>query len=200
MLPSSSPTASPTMEAYNQTYSRPSQQVPLSPMSIVDIFFPGLTNISAAFQHLQTSNTNGYVRILCICGIIGFLGKYAYNFVQAFVENHFSSLLPESTVTLSDRQQLPQSTSLIPMKHTTCLSPGYPTSHLLTRQLPPSLAWAGEEECSPIIRQMGARRKLFSIRLGMEASFSGTRTICSPFGVCRMIVASTQKKKSLSPV
>jgi mitochondrial chaperone BCS1 len=84
------------MATYNETYSLPSQQVPLNPISIVDIFFPGLTNISAAFLQLQTGNTNGYAQILCICGIVVFLGKYPYNFVKEFVDSHFSSWLLRS--------------------------------------------------------------------------------------------------------
>ena len=79
------------METYNQTYSVPSKQLPLSPMSIVDILFPGLTNISTALRQLQAGNSNDYALILCICGIVVFLGKYAYNFVKEFVVSHFSS-------------------------------------------------------------------------------------------------------------
>jgi chaperone BCS1 len=128
------------MASNNQTYSLPSQPVPLNPISIVDIFFPGLNNISAALQQLQASSPNSYGGMLCICGIVVFLGKYAYKSVKEFVDTYFSSWLSTSLVGLSDNQQLPLSTSPIPMKHTTCLSPGYPLSHLPTGHLPSSLA------------------------------------------------------------
>ncbi|KIN03305.1 hypothetical protein OIDMADRAFT_39687 [Oidiodendron maius Zn] len=39
------------------------------------------------------SNTNGYIRILCICRLIVFLGKYAYKFIDEFIENHFTSVV-----------------------------------------------------------------------------------------------------------
>lgn len=90
LLPSSSATILPTIVTYNETCSVPSQQVPLNPISIVDIFFPSITSISAAFQQLQTGNTNSYALILCICRIVVFLGKYTYNFLKEFVDSHFS--------------------------------------------------------------------------------------------------------------
>ncbi|KAF4626888.1 hypothetical protein G7Y89_g11268 [Cudoniella acicularis] len=48
------------MSTCNNTYSPPSQPAPSHPISIVDIFFPGLTNISAALQQLQAGNSNSY--------------------------------------------------------------------------------------------------------------------------------------------
>jgi len=83
------------MATYNDSHSLPRQPVPSYPLSIVDIFFPGFISISAAVQQLQAGDTNGYARILCICGIVLFLGKYAYNSVKAFVDT-FSPWLPRS--------------------------------------------------------------------------------------------------------
>jgi chaperone BCS1 len=82
------------MASYNESYFLPRQLAPSYPISIVDIFFPGFTNISAAIQQLQISNSNGYARILCICGALVFLGKYAYKYLKAFVETYFSSWFP----------------------------------------------------------------------------------------------------------
>jgi chaperone BCS1 len=67
-----------------------------SPVSVVDIFLPGFTNISAAIQQLQVSDSNGFARMLCICGIIVFLAKYAYTYLKAVVETYFSSWLLSS--------------------------------------------------------------------------------------------------------
>jgi chaperone BCS1 len=82
------------MAAYNDSYSLPRQPVPSNPISIVDILFPGFTNISSAIQQLQVGDSNGYARILCISGIVVLLGKYAYKYLKAFVETYFSSWCP----------------------------------------------------------------------------------------------------------
>jgi chaperone BCS1 len=82
------------MAIWNNTYPLPNQPVPLNPISIVDIFFPGFTNISAAIQQLQIGNLNGSARIRCICGALVFLGKYAHKYLKAFVETYFSSWFP----------------------------------------------------------------------------------------------------------
>jgi hypothetical protein len=86
-------TTIPTMASYNDSYLLPRQPGPSYPISIVDIFFPGFTNISAAIQQLQVGNSNGYARILCICGIVVFLGKYAFKYLRELVTTYFSSWL-----------------------------------------------------------------------------------------------------------
>jgi hypothetical protein len=138
------------MASFNDSYSLPRNPIPSSPISIVDIFFPGFTNISAAFQQLQASNTNGYTQMLCILGPVAFFSKYAYNYVNRFVDTYFSPFLLRSLPTYSDNQQHPLFTSLIPMKHTTCLWNGYPLSHLPTTSLPLSLAWVRERDGLPV--------------------------------------------------
>jgi hypothetical protein len=60
----------------------------------MDIFFPGFTNISTAFQQLQGNNTDSYAQMLCILGIVAFFSKYAYNYVNRFVDTYFSPYLP----------------------------------------------------------------------------------------------------------
>lgn len=78
------------MAAHNNTFSLPSQPLPVSPISMVDVFFPGLTNIPAALQQLQ-AGPNSYGRVLCICGLAVFFGRYVKDFFEAFVTRHFSS-------------------------------------------------------------------------------------------------------------
>ena len=84
-----------TMATYNDSYPLPRNPIP--PISIVDIFFPGFTNISAAFQQLQSSNTSGFAQMLCICGIALFFGRYPYNSVKEFVNTYLSPYLPKVT-------------------------------------------------------------------------------------------------------
>jgi hypothetical protein len=48
LLPYYSPRTRPAIAIHNNTYSLPSQPLPLSPILIVDVFFPGLTNIPTA--------------------------------------------------------------------------------------------------------------------------------------------------------
>jgi chaperone BCS1 len=81
------------MAAHNNIYSVPSQPPPLSPISIsiVDVFFPGLTNILAELQQLLAGNPNSYGRMLCICGLAVFLGRYIKDFFSALVTKYFSS-------------------------------------------------------------------------------------------------------------
>jgi chaperone BCS1 len=79
------------MAAHNNAYSLPSQPPPVSPISKVDAFFPGLTNISAALQRLLAGNPNSYGRMLCICGLAVFFGRYAKDFFGALVTTYFSS-------------------------------------------------------------------------------------------------------------
>ncbi|PVH71960.1 hypothetical protein DL98DRAFT_434131, partial [Cadophora sp. DSE1049] len=54
-----------------------------------NVFFPGLTNISTTLQQLQASNSNSYNRILCICGLAVFFGKYTKNFFKILVATYF---------------------------------------------------------------------------------------------------------------
>jgi hypothetical protein len=125
-----------TMASYNDSYPLPRNPIPSSPISIVDIFFPGFTNISAAFQQLQASSTNGYTQMLCICGIAMFFSRYAYNSMKRFIDTYFSPYLLKSLLIYSDKQQHPLFISLIPIKHTTCLLYSYPLSYLPITSLP----------------------------------------------------------------
>jgi len=52
---------------------------------MVDVFFPGLTNIPAALQQLLAGSPNSYGRMLCICRLAVFFGRYAKDFFEALV-------------------------------------------------------------------------------------------------------------------
>jgi chaperone BCS1 len=77
------------MAAHNNAYSLPSQPLLLSPILIIDVFFPRLTNIPAVLQQLQ-AGPNSYGRVLCICGLAVFFGRYVKDFFEVFVTRHFS--------------------------------------------------------------------------------------------------------------
>ncbi|KAH7363941.1 BCS1 N terminal-domain-containing protein [Rhexocercosporidium sp. MPI-PUGE-AT-0058] len=78
------------MATHNNAYSLPSQPLLLSPVSMVDVFFPGLTNISAVLQQLL-AGPNSYGRLFCICGLAVCFGRYVKEFFEAFVTRHFTS-------------------------------------------------------------------------------------------------------------
>ncbi len=106
LLPCCSPRTRPAMAAHNNAHSLPSQPLPLSPILIVDVFFPGLTNISTALQQLLASNPNSYGRMLCIYGLAVFFGRYIKDFFGTLVATYFSSWLLRLLITYSDKQQL----------------------------------------------------------------------------------------------
>jgi chaperone BCS1 len=78
------------MATFNDASSPPIQLNPSPQISILDLFFPGLTGILAAAQQLLAGNLNTYARLLCICGILVFLGMYAYKYLWESVAAYFS--------------------------------------------------------------------------------------------------------------
>jgi mitochondrial chaperone BCS1 len=78
------------MATFNDTSSPPIQLNPFPQVSILDLFFPGLTGILAAAQQLLAGNLNTYARLLCICGILVFLGIYVYKYLGELVADYFS--------------------------------------------------------------------------------------------------------------
>jgi mitochondrial chaperone BCS1 len=78
------------MATFNDTSSPPIQLNQSPQVSILDLFFPGLTGILAAAQQLLASNLNTYACMLCICGILVFLGIYAYKYLWELVAAYFS--------------------------------------------------------------------------------------------------------------
>ncbi len=59
-------------------------------MSMIDFFFPGFTGLTAVIQQLLVGNLDSYARLLCVFGVLIFLGKYAYRHVWQSLETHFS--------------------------------------------------------------------------------------------------------------
>ncbi|KAK1976172.1 mitochondrial chaperone bcs1 [Colletotrichum cereale] len=59
--------------------------------SIVDVFFPGFTSIATASQQYLAINLDYWAGLLCICGMILFMGKLAYKSICEFVTAHFTS-------------------------------------------------------------------------------------------------------------
>ncbi|KAH6698441.1 BCS1 N terminal-domain-containing protein [Leptodontidium sp. MPI-SDFR-AT-0119] len=58
---------------------------------MVDVFFPGLTSISAVLQQLLAGSPNCYGRVLGVCGLAVFFGGYVKGFFEAVVTRHFTS-------------------------------------------------------------------------------------------------------------
>ncbi|EDN04866.1 predicted protein [Histoplasma mississippiense (nom. inval.)] len=62
------------MNAFNSAGSLPIHTA-ASQISIVDVFFPGFTGISASIQQLLASDLNSYAHLLCFCGMLLFLAS-----------------------------------------------------------------------------------------------------------------------------
>lgn len=80
-----------TMAAFNKTSSLPFQSIQSPQVSIVDVFLPGFAGMSPAIQQLLAGNLNNYTGLLCIWGILVFLGRYAYEYLWEFVGKFLSS-------------------------------------------------------------------------------------------------------------
>ena len=74
------------MSAFNDH----SSPIPPHSISIVDVFFPGFTGISTAIRQLLYGNLDSCARLLCIYGLLVFLGRYTYKYLGEFVETFFS--------------------------------------------------------------------------------------------------------------
>lgn len=74
------------MDATNIAASMPAYQV-----SILDVFFPGLTGILALANGLSTVKLNSYARLLFFGGFCIFLARYVYRYINDLVDSHFSS-------------------------------------------------------------------------------------------------------------
>ena len=75
------------MNAINggSSYHNPSQ------MSLLDIFFPGLSMVSASAQQLFAGNLDSYTRLLCTVGMFVLFTRYAIRYVWELVRSYFSS-------------------------------------------------------------------------------------------------------------
>ncbi|KUL81905.1 hypothetical protein ZTR_09532 [Talaromyces verruculosus] len=61
-----------------------------SPISVVDIFFPGFSALNATAQQLLLNNTNGYVRLLCIGAVFAIFARYAYRHTNDLINKYFT--------------------------------------------------------------------------------------------------------------
>lgn len=64
--------------------------MPAYQVSILDVFFPGLTGIFAMANGLSTGKLNGYARLLLFGGFCIFLAKYAYGYINDLVNSYCS--------------------------------------------------------------------------------------------------------------
>ncbi|EDN03759.1 hypothetical protein I7I51_05369 [Histoplasma capsulatum] len=78
------------MNSFNVAGSLPIHTFP-SQISIVDAFFPGFTAISASIQQVLAGNLNSYAHLLCFCGMLLFLGRYAARYLMDLMETYFTS-------------------------------------------------------------------------------------------------------------
>uniref|UniRef100_A0A093URQ2 Putative mitochondrial chaperone BCS1-B n=1 Tax=Talaromyces marneffei PM1 TaxID=1077442 RepID=A0A093URQ2_TALMA len=61
-----------------------------SPISVVDIFFPGFSALNATAQQLLLNNTNGYVRLLCVLAVFAIFARYAYRYTNDLISKYFT--------------------------------------------------------------------------------------------------------------
>ncbi|EED14486.1 metalloprotease m41 ftsh, putative [Talaromyces stipitatus ATCC 10500] len=61
-----------------------------SPISVVDIFFPGFSTLNASAQQLLLNNANGYVRLLCMGAVFAIFARYVYGYANELINKHFS--------------------------------------------------------------------------------------------------------------
>jgi mitochondrial chaperone BCS1 len=61
-------------------------------MSVLDLFLPGLTNITSAANQALSGNLNGYAQLMCLFALAAFLKPYVFELKYWFLE-HFSKSL-----------------------------------------------------------------------------------------------------------
>lgn len=60
-------------------------------ISLIDIFFPGLSLASAPVQQLLAGNVDSYTRLLCTLGVFVLFTRYAIHYFWELVRSYFSS-------------------------------------------------------------------------------------------------------------
>jgi hypothetical protein len=68
---------------------------PQGQMSVLELFFPGLSRISPAIQRYTGIDLNAIVPLLCLSGLLVFIYKRGYQDVSSWVQNNLSQSLPE---------------------------------------------------------------------------------------------------------
>ncbi|KAJ6096610.1 P-loop containing nucleoside triphosphate hydrolase protein [Penicillium sp. IBT 16267x] len=64
-----------------------------SQASLVDVFFPGFSVISASAQQLLTGNLDSYSRLLCTFGMFVLFVRYAVRYIWEIVRSYFTSTI-----------------------------------------------------------------------------------------------------------
>ncbi|EQL29130.1 hypothetical protein BDFG_08197 [Blastomyces dermatitidis ATCC 26199] len=80
------------MNIFNGAGSLPIHTFP-SQISIVDIFLPGFTAISASIRQVLAGNLNS-AHLLCLCGALLLLARYVDRYLTDIVEIHFTLDMP----------------------------------------------------------------------------------------------------------
>jgi hypothetical protein len=101
------------------------QLIPSHQISIVDVFFPGFSSISATMQQLLAGNLNSYARLLCIYGMLVFLVTYVYRYLKELGRDLLQFVTLPIVTLLSNNYKPQLSTSPIMIKYTICLSTGH---------------------------------------------------------------------------
>ncbi|KAH8706063.1 putative mitochondrial chaperone bcs1 [Talaromyces proteolyticus] len=61
-----------------------------SPMSVVDVFFPGFSAVNASVQQLLPHDVNGYVHLLCMGAVFVVFARYAYSYANDVINKYLS--------------------------------------------------------------------------------------------------------------
>ncbi|KAF1809588.1 mitochondrial chaperone BCS1 [Eremomyces bilateralis CBS 781.70] len=71
--------------------SSPFQPLPQGQVSVLELFFPGLSRISPVIQRYTGINLDAVVPLVCLCGFLVFLYKRGYQDISNWVQKSFSS-------------------------------------------------------------------------------------------------------------
>jgi hypothetical protein len=80
----------PIMTSYSNASSPSTQSILAEQGSLLDLVFPGFTLVSTAVRRLLTDDFSMYARLLCACGMLVFIGKYASEYLWTWLETFFS--------------------------------------------------------------------------------------------------------------
>ncbi|CAG9953437.1 unnamed protein product [Clonostachys rosea f. rosea IK726] len=62
------------------------------PMSVLDLFLPGFSNITNAASQVLNGNMSGYTQLMCLFALAALLKPYVFRFIDWFID-HFTSTL-----------------------------------------------------------------------------------------------------------
>lgn len=58
--------------------------------SLLDLLFPGFMPVASSLRSLLTNAPSPYGRLLCLCVLLAFLGKYGTEYFGGLLETHYS--------------------------------------------------------------------------------------------------------------